>query len=256
MPSIAGECELEQKFRIGWRLSVRLKRLVLWRDTPNEHPNDVFPKVVADGPVVDCKGLGHPLINERDCIRNDLRLDSDMQLLLVSGSNMSGKSTLLRSLGSECRLGSGGGSRACRVDAGFAAGRWDVDADQGFYTGWRVLHFFAELKRLRLIVDLADGQPPLLFLLDEILHGTNSHDRQVGSDGIIQRLLDHKAIGLVTTHDLALSEIADRMSSRARNVHFEDQLIDGRMTFDYQMRPGIVQKSNALSLMRSLGLDV
>jgi len=96
----------------------------------------------------------------------------------------------------------------------------------------------------------------VLFLLDEILHGTNSHDRQVGAEAIVRGLVDRGAMGLVTTHDLALVHIADTLAPRAANVHFADHLENGKLVFDYRMRPGVVQKSNALALMRAVGLEV
>ena len=120
----------------------------------------------------------------------------------------------------------------------------------------RKLQLKDEITRLRQIVDLAAGPAPVLFLVDELLSGTNSHDRRVGAEAILRGLLDRNAIGIATTHDLALTEMAGPLGSRAANVHFEDELRDGKMSFDYQMRPGVVQKSNALALMRAVGLDV
>jgi DNA mismatch repair ATPase MutS len=116
--------------------------------------------------------------------------------------------------------------------------------------------FYTEIKRLRKLVDLAKGSPPLLFLLDELLQGTNSHDRRIGAEAVVRGLVEYGAIGLVTTHDLALAIIADVLAPRAQNVHFEDHLEDGKITFDYRLRPGVVRKSNALELMRSVGLEV
>jgi DNA mismatch repair ATPase MutS len=116
--------------------------------------------------------------------------------------------------------------------------------------------FYAEITRLRQIVDLTKEPLPVLFLLDEILHGTNSHDRKIGAEGVVSGLVERGAIGLVTTHDLALTQIVEQLDSRAANVHFEDHLEGGKMTFDYQLRPGVLQKSNALELMRSVGLDI
>jgi DNA mismatch repair ATPase MutS len=116
--------------------------------------------------------------------------------------------------------------------------------------------FYAEIVRLRQLVSLADGPRPLLFLLDEILHGTNSHDRRIGAEAIVRGLVRRGAIGLVTTHDLALASIADDPTVRARNVHFEDHVEDARMVFDYRMRDGVVTHSNALALMRAVGLEV
>jgi DNA mismatch repair ATPase MutS len=116
--------------------------------------------------------------------------------------------------------------------------------------------FYAEITRLRQLVDLSRGPLPHLFLIDEILNGTNSHDRSVGGEAVIRGLIGRRAIGLVTTHDLALAEIADRLGTVAKNVHFEDHFEDGRLHFDYRMRPGVVRKSNALELMRAVGLEV
>ena len=109
---------------------------------------------------------------------------------------------------------------------------------------------------MKQLVDLASGAPALLFLLDELFHGTNSHDRRIGSEAVVRGLLDRGAIGLVTTHDLAIAAVANGLATRAANVHFEDQLSDGRVTFDYRLRPGVVTKSNALELMRAVGLEV
>jgi DNA mismatch repair ATPase MutS len=116
--------------------------------------------------------------------------------------------------------------------------------------------FFAEITRLHQLLGLAKESPPLLFLLDELLQGTNSHDRRIGAEAVVRTLLERSAIGLLTTHDLALTQIADHVGAHAANVHFEDQFHDGKMTFDYRIHPGIVQHSNALALMRAVGIDV
>jgi len=116
--------------------------------------------------------------------------------------------------------------------------------------------FYAEITRLRQIVDLAGADAALLFLLDELLQGTNSKDRRIGAEGIVRALVNRGAIGLVSTHDLALTDIGGSVAGRLRNVHFQDALANGRMTFDYKLRDGVVTKSNGLELMRSIGLDV
>ena len=111
--------------------------------------------------------------------------------------------------------------------------------------------------KLKSVLDLTDRGTPVLFLLDEILHGTNSHDRRVGAEALVRGLLDRGAIGLVTTHDLALARIADDSAgSSLRNVHFRDDLANGEIQFDYRLREGTVTRSNALDLMRQVGLDV
>jgi DNA mismatch repair ATPase MutS len=119
-----------------------------------------------------------------------------------------------------------------------------------------VSRFYAEILRLRLILDAAGGPLPVLFLVDEFLHGTNSHDRRIGAEALVRGLVKRGAIGLITTHDLALAGIADSLGERASNVHFEDSIEDGQMRFDYAMRPGVVRKSNAIELMRSVGLEI
>jgi DNA mismatch repair ATPase MutS len=119
-----------------------------------------------------------------------------------------------------------------------------------------ISRFYAEILRLRQILDLTAGPLPVLFLIDEFMHGTNSHDRRIGAEAMARGLVERGAIGLITTHDLALAGIADELGERAMNVHFEDTVEDGQMRFDYRMRPGVVRKSNALELMRSVGLEV
>jgi DNA mismatch repair ATPase MutS len=116
--------------------------------------------------------------------------------------------------------------------------------------------FYAEITRLHAIHRLTEGAAPVLYLLDEILQGTNSHDRRTASEAVVRSLVERGALGLVTTHDLALTEIATALGSRARNAHFADELVDGRLRFDYRMRAGTVRKGNALELMRSLGFEV
>jgi len=220
-----------------------------------EHPADPFPDVVPSGPVFDANDVGHPLIPEHMSVRNDLRLGGDApHVVIVSGSNMSGKSTLLRSVGVNIVLALAGGpvrARSLRLSPLTigATLRIDDSLQEGHS------RFYTEILRIRSIVDAARGPVPLLFLLDEILHGTNSHDRRIGADAIVRALVRQGAIGLVTTHDLALTEVPATLAS-AVNMHFEDRLVDGRMLFDYKMRPGVVDHSNALALMRAIGLDV
>jgi len=221
-----------------------------------EHPHDSFPKLLdaAEGRL-EARGLGHPLMRESQCVPNDVRLGGDLRLLIVSGSNMSGKSTLLRAVGLNVVLAWAGAPVRAQS---FAVSPLTVGASI------RVLdslqdgksRFYAEITRLREIVNLASGDRTVLFLLDELLSGTNSHDRKIGAEAIVRSLVDRGAMGMITTHDLALAHIADDLPGRAMNVHFADTLENGRLHFDYQLHPGIVERSNALDLMRSVGLEV
>jgi hypothetical protein len=219
-----------------------------------ENPGYATPEIVT-GRQFAAVALGHPLIKADRRITNDVRLGEDMRLLLVSGSNMSGKSTLLRSVGVASVLALTGApvcARSLRISP-LAIGA-SIRINDSLQEG--ASRFYAEILRIRQILELAAGDRPLLFLLDEILHGTNSHDRRIGAEAVVRRLVADGAIGLVSTHDLALARIAESLAPKAANVHFEDHLEDGKMVFDYKMRPGVVEKSNALALMRSVGIDV
>lgn len=220
-----------------------------------EHPDDPFPEIVTHRPCFVSEAIGHPLIPQRQCVRNDVALDGDLRVLIVSGSNMSGKSTLLRTVGTNTVLALAGAPvRAQRLRLSPLAIGATLRIQDSLQRGSS--RFYAEITRIRQLMDIAKGDLPLCFLLDEILHGTNSHDRQVGAEAIVRLLVDRGAIGFVTTHDLALAHIAETLAPRAANVCFEDQLTDGKLTFDYRMRPGVVRKSNALALMRAVGLEV
>ena len=200
--------------------------------------------------------LGHPLLPESTAVRNSLSLGaSSPRVLIVSGSNMSGKSTLLRAVGTNVVLALAGAPiRASKLELSPLA----LGATMTFGDSLQQGHsrFYSEILKIRDIVSLTNGSEPVLFLLDEILGGTNSHDRRIGAQAIVRSLVNAGAIGLVTTHDLALTELAADPGVHARNVHFEDHIEDGRMRFDYRMRDGVVERSNALELMRAVGLSV
>ena len=220
-----------------------------------EHPLDVFPELKeVEGGWFESIGLGHPLMPEPQCVRNDVRLGGDLRLLIVSGSNMSGKSTLLRSVGLNVVLACAGAPvRANRLSISPLAVGASIRVMDSLQDGRS--RFYAEITRLREI-DLLNGSRTVLFLMDELLSGTNSHDRKIGAAAIVRKLIDRGAIGMITTHDLALAGIADDLPGRAVNVHFADTLENGRLHFDFKLREGVVERSNALDLMRSVGLEV
>jgi hypothetical protein len=218
-----------------------------------EHPADVYPTLEEGEARFEAQALGHPLIPDDRCVRNDVALGGATSVLMVSGSNMSGKSTLLRAVGTNAVLAQAGAPvRASALRLSHLTLGATLLIRDSLQEG--ISRFYAELVRLRDIVRIADGPIPLLFLLDEILHGTNSHDRRLGAAAVVRGLVQRGAIGLVTTHDLALAELVDDPAAHAVNVHFEDRLDDGQMVFDYHVRPGVVRTSNALALMRTLGL--
>ncbi|MFH1304465.1 MAG: DNA mismatch repair protein MutS [Planctomycetota bacterium] len=220
-----------------------------------EHPQDPFPDVVEleTGPRFEGTDLGHPLIPLNQVVRNDVRLNMENRLLMISGSNMSGKSTLMRTVGTNFVLAmTGAPVRATRLTVSPMQAGTAMRVQDSLQQGASL--FYQSVARLSAVVHLADAPLPVLFLLDEILQGTNSHDRRIGAQSVIETLLERGSIGIVTTHDLALTEITAQFGEQAKNVHFEDQLVDGKMTFDYRMQPGIVEHSNALELMKMMGI--
>ncbi|HEY4045870.1 MAG TPA: mismatch repair protein [Acidobacteriaceae bacterium] len=225
-----------------------------------EHPNDVFPEFLEPDsesrePCFRAQEFAHPLIPPEKAVRNDLELGSNLALIVLSGPNMAGKSTFLRGIGVNVVLAQCGAPvRANRLQLSRLAVTASICVLDSLEGG--VSRFYAEIRRLKQIVDLTEGPMPVLFLLDELLSGTNSRDRLIGTLSIVTKLVEQGAIGLVTTHDLALTHVPEAIGSRATNCHFEDQIQNGELHFDYKLRPGIVQTSNALALMRSIGLEI
>jgi len=220
-----------------------------------EHPGDPFPEFTETGPLLEAEAIGHPLIPAGRVVRNSVRLAERPQVLVVSGSNMSGKSTFLRTLGINVVLAQAGAPVcAARLRLSPLAVGASIRLTDSLQDG--VSRFYAEILRIRQILDITAGPLPVLFLIDEFLHGTNSHDRRIGAEALVRALVARRTIGLVTTHDLALADIAGVLGERAANVHFEDHLEDGKIRFDYVLRPGVVRKSNAIELMRSVGLEI
>jgi len=237
------------------RVIGEIEALLCFSTYSHEHPDDPFPEFVQGAAAFDATDLGHPLIPAATCIRNNVQLTDGRQVFLVSGSNMSGKSTLLRTVGINAVLAMAGAPvRAQRLRLTPLHVGASIRVNDSLQEGSS--RFYAEITRLRKLFDLASADPPLLFLLDELLQGTNSNDRRIGAEGMVRALLKRRAIGLVSTHDLALAEIGGSLQGHLYNVHFQEDFENGRMRFDYKLRAGVVTKSNGLALMRSIGLDV
>jgi MutS domain V len=245
------------KIRRWAELTGEMEALLSLATYSYEHPADPFPDFLAAEVGLgffDGEELGHPLIAVEKSVRNSARLDAQTRVLLVSGSNMSGKSTLLRVVGINTVLAMAGapirGKRLQLTPLKIGTRIRSTDSLQEGRSS-----FYTEILHIRKVFEAADGAVPMLFLFDELLEGTNSKDRRIGAEGLIQGLLKRRAIGIVTTHDLALTEIAAAVGNVMRNMHLEDQVVDGKMRFDYKLREGVVEKSNALELMRLIGLD-
>jgi hypothetical protein len=241
----------------GWLQSLgQLEALQSLATYSFEHPNDPFPELIAGPSHFEVKALGHPLIPDARCVRNDVSLKGNAPLLLVSGSNMSGKSTLLRAVGINVVLAMAGATvRATSLHMTPLRVGASIQVSDSLQEGRS--RFYSEILRLRAICALAQERPPVLFLLDELLDGTNSGDRLTGAAGIAHALIGSGAIGLISTHDLALTAIGDGTGTHTlRNVHFEERIENGEMRFDFRLRDGVVTTSNGVELMRMVGLKV
>ena len=238
----------------GWLAAVgEFEALTALAGYSFEHPDDVFPELVEGGPLFDAAELTHPLLPAEKAVRNNVKLGDGLQLMVLSGPNMAGKSTFIRSVGVNAVLAQCGAPVRAKSltmsPLAVAASICILDSLSGGTS-----RFYAEIQRLKVAEDLAAGEVPVLFLMDELLSGTNSHDRLEGTRLMVRSLMSRGAIGIVSTHDLALAEIPETMAGRAVNCHFEDRLEEGKLIFDYKLKPGVVKTSNALELMRSIGL--
>lgn len=221
----------------------------------HEHPGYAFPEVEDGNPRFDAEGLGHPLIPFGRRIGNSIDLSGPGHSLLITGSNMSGKSTWLRSMGLAAVLAQAGApvcAKKLRMTP--LSVRTSMRISDSLEHG--VSHFYAELEKLKSVVDAADRGEPVFFLLDEVLHGTNSRERNIGARAVVVHLLQKNAIGAVTSHDLALADLADTTAGHVVNVHFKELVHNDKMTFDYVLSPGVVSTTNALRLMKIVGIKV
>ena len=245
----------------GWIAALgELEALAALGTYADEHPEAIFPTFVDGMPRLTARGLTHPLLPPDDAVGNDFALGGEApQLVIVSGSNMSGKSTWLRAVGVSVVLAHAG-APVCAAEMTLTPLRpaGTLRVQDSLQSGRS--RFFAEITKLRQIVEQArtahTGGHATLFLIDELLSGTNSHDRRQGAEGVLRGLVALGAIGMATTHDLALTGLATALGPRAANMHFADRFEQGGLEFDYRLRPGVVGTSNAIALMRSVGLEV
>lgn len=210
---------------------------------------------VGDAIRFEATALGHPLINRSKRVANDVSLPGPSTALVITGSNMSGKSTLMRAMGANVVLALAG-APVCATKMQVGMLRVATSMRVADSLAESTSRFYAELKKLKLVVEMAKKGEGVFFLLDEILHGTNSRERLIGARALVRDLLAKGALGAVSTHDLGLSDLESELPGKARNVHFEEQVEGDVMTFDYKLRDGVVKSSNALRLMKIVGLDI
>lgn len=226
----------------------------------HDHGSWCFPVVETDAAAITATAMAHPLIRFDEAVANDVEVGPEGTFLFVTGSNMSGKSTLLRAVGLNAVLGMAGGPVSARAFRMPVVDVWTcMRVEDSLAHG--VSFFMAELQRLKSVVDAADSarERPVLYLLDEILQGTNTAERQIASRRVLGQLTQRHAIGGVSSHDLTLIE-GSALEGAAVSVHFAETFTrEGgvpNMTFDYRLRPGLATSTNALALMEMLGFDV
>lgn len=216
------------------------------------HPSFVYAKIEKDL-VIDADGLGHPLINENECVSNDLQVDKNQSAVIITGANMAGKSTFLRSMGVNLVLALNGAvvcasSFRCPIIQ-MRTGMRTADSLKEHQS-----YFYAELNRLKAIMDELRLDRPVFILLDEILKGTNSTDKQLGSIALVRQLLGHPCLALIATHDLTLGELENEYPRQIRNFCFEAIIENDQLSFDYKLKSGLAQKMNATYLMKKMGI--
>jgi hypothetical protein len=221
-----------------------------------EHPGNTFPEFLNEPACLDAQGLGHPLLPHDACVQNNVELNQTSRFYVLSGSNMSGKSTLLRAIGLNVVLALAGApvrADALRLSSGLSVFA-SIAVVDSLLTGKS--KFQAEVDRLRQTIDAAKNNRPVLFLIDEIFSGTNSRDRRVAAEAVVRTLVSHGAIGVLSTHDLALTEIANADGLCGLNVHMGSRDGSDPTDFDYRLKPGVTQESNALAIARMSGVPV
>ncbi|NPA37947.1 MAG: DNA mismatch repair protein MutS [Chlorobi bacterium] len=216
------------------------------------HPEFTFPEFSEDTPV-SSKGLGHPLIPPAERVDNDFTLDKDAGIAIITGANMAGKSTFLRTVGVNMIL-AGSGTMVCADKFTYRPQRLITSMRTFDSLDKHESYFFSELKRLKYIVDELRRGEKIFFILDEILKGTNSHDKTKGSIALTEKLMELGAAGIIATHDLELGKLEEKHPGRIVNKCFEVEFDNGKLIFDYTLRNGITHSHNATYLMRNMGL--
>jgi hypothetical protein len=220
-----------------------------------EHPDDIFPEFVTGDVLLDAQEFGHPLLDAETCVRNHLTLGASRRFCIVSGSNMAGKSTLLRAIGLNAVLAATGAPvRAKHLRLSPLAICTSISITDSLLNGKS--KFLAEIERIRQTMDIAGQDRPVLFLIDEIFSGTNSLDRRAAVESVVRALLETGAVGLISTHDLALTEIADLPELGGLNLHMASRSGSDPLDFDYQLKPGVSTETNAAAIARLAGIPV
>lgn len=219
------------------------------------HPEYIYPEIADVYFKMEGKALGHPLLRRDICVKNDIEIRKSPWFLIITGANMAGKSTYLRTIGVNYLLGSIG-APVCAASLTLYPARMVTSLRTSDSLASNESYFFAELKRLKMIIDRLQQGEQLFIILDEILKGTNSIDKQKGSLALMKQLVANQACGIIATHDLALGELEKEFPNQIKNYRFEADIQDNELTFSYQLREGIAQNMNACFLMKKMGITV
>jgi hypothetical protein len=214
-----------------------------------------LPKFVSEHFDFKSEGLGHPLIPQKERVDNNFSIEKNTLVSLVTGSNMAGKSTFLRSIGVNIVLALMG-APVCAKSFTFSHVRLMTSMRINDNLAENTSTFYAELKKLKTIIEAVNNHEKAFVLLDEILRGTNSHDRHTGSDALIKQLIRHNAYAVIATHDLVLAELQKQYPKAIENYHFDVQVKGEELFFDYKLKEGVCQSLNASLLMKKIGIEL
>jgi len=219
------------------------------------HPEWCFPEIKKEHFYIEGKEIGHPLIQTNKCVKNPVHINKTGELMLVTGSNMAGKSTYLRSIGINTVLAMAGApvfakSFSLSTVQVISSMRISDNLEESIST------FYAELKKLKTVIEKVNNNEKVFILLDEILRGTNSFDRHTGSAALIKQLIKHNAVGIIATHDIELTALKDKFPVNILNHHFDVQVSNDELYFDYKLKTGICTSLNASILMKKIGIEL
>lgn len=229
--------------------------LSCFANTYFNHPHWIFPEVVNEGFVLKAKDAGHPLIKPKDRVTNDIDIEGKAKVMLITGSNMAGKSTYLRTVGVNMVLANAGAPVCAKsfklvIVTPFTSMRIIDSLEENASS------FYAELKRLQDIITAVKNGENVFFLLDEILRGTNSNDRHIGSKALIKQMIKYNGTGIIATHDLELGKLQEELPNHVENYSFDVQIEGERLFFDYKLHTGICKSLNASVLMKKMGIEI
>ena len=260
--------ELRQVMRIEKWKEIHASDLPRWIETIGEidaycslatfaynHPDYIYPTIAAQSFNIQAEALGHPLMDRNQCVRNGIDIEKRPFFIIITGANMAGKSTYLRTVGVNYLLACIGAPVWAKQMKIYPA-RLVTSLRTSDSLADNESYFFAELKRLKLIIDKLEAGEELFIILDEILKGTNSMDKQKGSFALIKQFMHMNANGIIATHDLLLGTLIESFPQNIRNYCFEADITNNELTFSYQMRNGVAQNMNACFLMKKMGIAV